>query len=74
MPGNARNILTKKEKLILKLISKGCTNKQIAEKLFVSTETVKTHVKNIYRKLEVNNRIAACVKGNTFKNPHFGYR
>ena len=60
---NGRNgHVTKREKEILILIAKGCTNRQIAERLFISEETVKKHVKNIFKKLEVNNRIAAIRK------------
>ena len=64
-------LLTKQELLILKLVSKGCSNKQIAERLFISTETVKTHLKNIYKKLEVNNRISALIKSASDKKYHF---
>jgi len=56
------SLLTKRETEIMHLIAKGCTNKQIAAKLFISEETVKMHVKNIFRKLSVNNRIAALRK------------
>jgi DNA-binding NarL/FixJ family response regulator len=64
--------LTRRELLILKFVAKGCTNKQIAEKLFVSIETIKTHVKNIFRKLEVNNRILACIKSESLINTYKG--
>ena len=47
--------LTKREKEIISLIVEGSTNKQIAEKLYISYETVKTHRKNIFRKLETSN-------------------
>jgi DNA-binding CsgD family transcriptional regulator len=43
----------------LALIAEGNGNKQIAEILCISTETVKSHVKNIFRKLEVRNRVDA---------------
>ena len=42
--------LTDRELEILKLITKECSNKQIAEKLFISERTVETHRKNIFRK------------------------
>lgn len=47
--------LTRREKEIIKLIVEGQTNKQIAEKLFIAYHTVKTHRKNIFRKLETSN-------------------
>lgn len=47
--------LTKREKEILELISTGLTNPQIAKKLFLSTDTIKTHRKNMMRKLNLNN-------------------
>ncbi|HPI53425.1 MAG TPA: response regulator transcription factor [Chitinophagaceae bacterium] len=54
-------ILTKREKEILKLIYSGQTNAQISALLFISMDTVDTHRKNIYTKLNVNN-IASLVK------------
>lgn len=56
---NKIELLTAREKLILKLVAKGCSNKQIADKLLISIETVKNHLKNIYRKLGAANRIDA---------------
>jgi len=55
--------LSKKEQKTLELLITGLTNKEIAEQLFVSPNTVKTHIKNIYRKLGVNNRVEAMAKG-----------
>jgi len=46
--------LTKREKTVLKEIALGLTNKEIAEKLFISTHTVVTHRKNITKKLGIN--------------------
>lgn len=50
--------LSEREVDIVLLILRGFTNKQIAEALFISINTVKTHVKNIFSKLNVNNRTA----------------
>lgn len=60
--GDYTSLLTKRETEIVHLIAKGCTNKQIAAKLFISDETVKKHLKNIFCKLKVNNRISAVMK------------
>jgi LuxR family transcriptional regulator, positive regulator of biofilm formation len=51
--------LTKREKEILRFLALGKTNDQIANKLNISILTVKTHVSNIYRKLNVPNRLQA---------------
>lgn len=47
--------LSNREKEIIRLISEGMGNKEIAQKLFLSELTIKTHRKNIYQKLDVNN-------------------
>ena len=47
--------LTKREKEVLQNIAAGFTNLQIAEKLFISIDTVETHRKNLHTKLKVNN-------------------
>lgn len=53
--------LTRQEINILFLIGKGFTNQDIASKLYISTNTVKTHVSNILRKLKVENRTEAAL-------------
>ncbi|MCK8480782.1 helix-turn-helix domain-containing protein [Psychroserpens algicola] len=53
---NAIEQLTKQEQNVLDLLLTDNTNKAIAETLFVSVSTVKTHVNNIYKKLNVNSR------------------
>ena len=53
--------LTQREKEILTCVSRGDTNSQIAEKLFVREVTVKTHLNSIYRKLKVDNRVQAVL-------------
>ena len=52
----AKEQLTKQEQNVLDLILNNKTNKDIAEELFVSVSTVKTHVNNVYKKLNVNSR------------------
>jgi DNA-binding NarL/FixJ family response regulator len=54
--------LSKREQEILEQLSKGYRYKEIADKLFVSIETVRTHIRNIYEKLQVNNRAEALKK------------
>jgi len=51
--------LTAREILILERIAAGSSLAEIAEALFISSHTVKTHVKNIYRKLEAHTRLQA---------------
>ena len=55
--------LTEREREILKCITDGKSNKEISDRLFVSVETVKSHVKNLYKKLNVKNRVEAAMKG-----------
>jgi DNA-binding NarL/FixJ family response regulator len=52
--------LTLREKEILRAVTEGKGNKEIADNLHISAETVKSHVKTIYRKLKVRNRIQAA--------------
>ena len=53
--------LTARERDILGLLAKGYENQRIADELFISLKTVKTHVSNILSKLEVNDRTQAVV-------------
>jgi LuxR family maltose regulon positive regulatory protein len=55
--------LTRQELKIVQMIGMGLSNKQIAEQTQVKAETVKSHLKNIYRKLGVNSRIQALQRG-----------
>lgn len=54
--------LSKREQEILEELNKGYRYKEIADKLFVSIETVRTHIRNIYEKLQVNSRLEALKK------------
>lgn len=49
--------LTNREKEIVGYISMGLSNKEIGEKLFISSNTVKNHVYNIYKKVNVKNKV-----------------
>lgn len=54
--------LSVREKEILHFLSQGLRYKEVADKLFLSTETVRTHIRNIYEKLQVNSRTEALNK------------
>jgi DNA-binding NarL/FixJ family response regulator len=56
-------ILSERESETLKLVAMGMSNRQIAEKLFLSERTVKAHLTNIFNKLNVASRSEAIVKG-----------
>jgi len=53
---NMSNEITKKESSVLEFLIKGLDNKEIAAKLNITELTVKTHLRNIYKKLNVKNR------------------
>lgn len=61
-PGNEDYHLSEREKEILSLMTEACNYKAIAEKLYISYETVRTHAKNIYKKLHVTSRSEAVMK------------
>ena len=54
--------ISKREHEVLELIAKGFSNQEIADKLFVSLNTVKTHASNLFLKLEVSRRTQAISK------------
>lgn len=53
--------LTKREYEVLMLIAEGMNNKNIADKLYISEKTVKNHVSNIFKKLDLNDRVQAAI-------------
>lgn len=55
----AARMLTNRERLVVYLIALGFDNKEIAEKMFVSTHTIKAFVANILQKLNARNRTHA---------------
>jgi len=55
------NNLTSRELEVLELIAEGMINKEIAKQLFISEKTVKNHVSNIFKKLNVSDRTQAAI-------------
>lgn len=53
--------LTKREIEVLKLIARGMYNKEIADELVISEKTVKNHITNIFRKIDVTDRTQAAI-------------
>jgi len=64
--GNSKNPLTKTETEVLNMLKTGESYEQIALQKNVSLSTIQSHVKNIYRKLNVNNRKDAILAGSLF--------
>lgn len=60
-PSSPSNLLTKRESEILALLSTGASNDIIASKLFISIHTVRTHIYNIFKKINVSNRMEAAL-------------
>ncbi len=56
------NALSQREFELLQLLQTGQTNKEIAEKLFISVNTVKTHLQHLFEKLDVSNRTQALFR------------
>ena len=54
-------MLSPREMEIMELISHSMTNEEIADKLFISSKTVKTHLRNIFLKAEIRNRVEAAL-------------
>jgi ATP/maltotriose-dependent transcriptional regulator MalT len=63
----AGSLLTFREQDVLRLLAQRLTNKEIGQELHISTETVKQHTVNIFRKLNVENRRQAIVQARAMK-------
>ena len=61
-PNRTSDTLSDREIEVLQLIAKGAANKQIAADLTISESTVKTHVANIFQKLDVRHRTEAVTQ------------
>ena len=59
---NPSQTLTRREHQTIDLISHGYSNKEIARRMFISENTVKYHLKNAYRKLQVRARAQAVLR------------
>jgi DNA-binding CsgD family transcriptional regulator len=55
--------LTAREAQLLQLLAAGCTYSRAADRLGVSHNTVASHIKNLYRKLQVHSAAAAVMRG-----------
>ncbi len=55
--------ISKREHEVLRLMAQGLSNQEIADKLFVSLNTIKTHTSNLFLKLEVKRRTQAVQRG-----------
>lgn len=65
--GDLMDPLTNRELEILELMAEGHSNRKIAEKLYVSINTIKTHVSNLFSKLDADNRVEALARAREAK-------
>jgi len=59
--GKLKKVITAREKEVLRLLTTGRTNKEIAKALFISEKTVKSHLNSIFKKLNVTRRLQAIL-------------
>ena len=60
-PSDVGPTLTEREREVLALLAQGATNRQIADELYLSFDTIKTHVRKVFTKLGVTNRTQAAI-------------
>jgi len=63
--------LTRSEREVLSLVAQGLRNREVANQLFVSVNTVKTHLQHIFKKLGVSNRREAAQAYHSIRNKYF---
>ena len=61
LPANQTSVLSQREAEILGLVAEGAMNTEIAQTLYISRHTVKSHLYNIYKKIKVTNRLEAAL-------------
>ena len=61
-PGPSLEVLSAREREIAEAVARGLTNSEIAEEMFLSITTVKTHVASIFAKLDVTNRVQVAIR------------
>jgi DNA-binding NarL/FixJ family response regulator len=61
-PAAPPDVLSSREREVLELLARGCTNREIAEQLVITSSTVKVHVEHILAKLGVSDRTQAAVQ------------
>jgi DNA-binding CsgD family transcriptional regulator len=59
--------ITDREMEVLELLAEGCSNQQIADRLYISIHTVKSHVSNLLGKLDVDRRTEAVSRGKSLR-------
>jgi DNA-binding NarL/FixJ family response regulator len=62
LPGPREVPLNERQLEILRLMSQGLSNREIAERTYLSENTIKSHVQEIFKKLEVRNRVEAAMR------------
>jgi DNA-binding NarL/FixJ family response regulator len=63
---DAPTVLSEREREVLALLAQGASNREIASELYLSVDTVKTHVRRLFAKLEVTNRTRAALEAERF--------